>query len=93
MMNDLKLLNSPIKFFWAGVAFVVLGFALPLLIVLGVIENSFFLSFSIFVMQLVGFILGVIAAAGMALKRRRKKEIKDRTEKEDDHRSYPGWME
>ncbi len=93
MTNVMKPLNSPIKIFWAGVVCVVLGFLLPLLIVLDVIENSFFLSFLIFVLQLVGFILGVISAASMALNRRRKKDDNNHPQEEDDQKSATGWME
>lgn len=92
MTNDMKLLNSPVKIFWIGAGCVVLGFILPLLMVLGVIESTLFLSFFTFILQIIGLILGVIATAGMALNRRMKKEQK-KNSSENDHESTTGWME
>lgn len=91
-MNVTKLLNSPIKIFFAGLFCVLLGFLLPLLVVIGIIENSFALSFFIYFMQLIGMILGVIAAAGLALKSRAKKARKTR-EQEEEQESTTKWME
>jgi hypothetical protein len=91
----MNLLSSPYKFFWAGLACVFLGFALPFLIVLGYIKNSFALSFFIFTLQLVGMILGTIAAAGLGIRKRAKDKRKKLGEKakEDDQESTTGWME
>jgi hypothetical protein len=91
-MNVTKLLNSPIKIFFAGLFCVLLGFILPLLIVIGIIENSFALSFFIYIMQLVGMILGVIAAAGLALKSKAKQARKKRKQGEEQE-STTKWME
>ena len=88
----MRFLNSPHKLFWIGAACVVLGFALPLMLVLGLFENSILLSFFIYILQLVGFILGVISTAGMALKRRNAKEAK-KSAKEEEQETTPGWME
>lgn len=94
MMSDMRLLDSPRKFFWSGLVCVFLGFLLPLLIVIKVIENSFALSFFIYFLQAVGMILGVIAAAGIALKHRRKREIrKKEMEDQEDQEDTTGWME
>lgn len=92
-MNVTKLLNSPTKVFFAGLVCVLLGFILPFLIVLGYIENSFALSFFIFLMQLVGMILGVIAAAGLAIRSRAKQAKKKREQEEDQQESTTKWME
>lgn len=94
-MNDMKLLNSPRKLFWAGVVCVVLGFVLPFMIVMGYIENTFALTFLIYTLQLVGLILGVIAGAGLAFDRRRKDKSKKEAEQAelDEQESTTGWME
>ncbi len=92
-MNGMKNLTSPRNLFWMGLACVLLGFILPFLIVLGYLENSFGLSFFIFTLQLVGLILGVVAAAGMALEKRRKeKEKRDKDHPEDNQELTTGWM-
>ena len=94
MTRDMNLLDSPSKFFWSGLVCVFLGFLLPLLIVIKVIENSFALSFFIYFLQVVGMILGVIAAAGMGIRRRGKRELKRKEEEEQDEQdSTTGWME
>lgn len=92
-MNGMKNLTSPRNLFWIGLACVLLGFVLPFMIVLGFIENSFGFSLLIFTLQLVGLILGVMAAAGMALEKRRKDEAKRASENQDDEQeSTTGWM-
>jgi len=89
----MKLLSSPSKFFWIGLVCVVLGFALPLLIILGFIENTFALSFFIYILQLVGMIMGIIAATGFAVNKRAKEELKKRKEQEKEQEDIIGWME
>jgi len=91
----MKLLNSPLKLFWAGVVCVVLGFILPFMIVLGFIENTFALTFLIYTLQLVGLILGVVAGAGLAFERRGKDKARKKAEQDelDDQESTTGWME
>jgi len=93
MTNAMKLLNSPIKIFFAGLFCVLLGFILPFLMVLGIIQNSFALSFFTYTMQLIGMILGVISAAGLAINRRAKDELKKRKEQEEGQESSINWME
>jgi hypothetical protein len=64
------------------------------LIVLGIIENTFPLTFFIYTLQLVGMILGIMAGAGLALENRRKDKAKRKAEEaEDDQESTTGWME
>ncbi len=89
----MKNLTSPRKLFWAGAICVFLGFALPMMIILGFIENSFALSFFIYALQLVGMILGAIAAAGLVIRRRNKKEDSVQSDKENPQESDIGWMD
>jgi len=91
MMSAMKLLNSPLKIFWLGLSFVLLGFILPFLIVLGFIENTFGLSFFIYILQFVGMMLGVIAGAGLAIDRRAKDKEKEQ-ETSDEQADTVGWM-
>ena len=94
MMSAMNFLNSPRKLFLAGVICVVAGFVLPFLIVLGYITNTFALSFFIYILQLVGMILGIMAAAGLAIEKRYKgKKNKQAKEDEDKQESTTGWME
>jgi hypothetical protein len=90
----MKLLNSPRKLFWAGLVCVLLGFILPFLIVLKFIENTFALSFFIYTLQLVGMILGIMAAAGLAIDKRVKKKMKEEAQKKEanETESEIGWM-
>jgi nitrate reductase gamma subunit len=89
----MNFLNSPRKLFWLGLVCVVLGFVLPFLIVMGILTNSFALSFVTYFFQLVGLILGVMAAAGLALERKRKDKAKKEAEEPDEQESTTGWME
>lgn len=94
-MSAMRLLNSPYKFFWAGLICVFLGFALPFLTVLKYIEPSFFILFMAYIFQLIGMILGIIAAAGIAIRMRTKDKKKKQEEKQekDEQESTTGWME
>ena len=91
-MSAMKFLNSPRKLFWAGVICVVAGFVLPFLIILGYIQNTFALSFFIYILQLSGMILGIMAGAGLAIERRQKDKLKRQAEEEDEEESTTGWM-
>ena len=93
-MIAMKLLNSPRKLFWAGLVCVLLGFILPFLIILKFIENTFALSFFIYTLQLVGMILGIMAAAGLAIDKRAKEKMNEEARKkaEDEQESEIGWM-
>jgi len=87
----MRSLTSPRRLFLAGAVCVILGFILPLLIVIGVIENNFALSFFIYILQFTGMIMGVIAAAGISLDdriKRQKPKEQDKKEQED----TVGWM-
>lgn len=94
MTSAMKLLNSPRKLFWAGLVCILLGVILPFMIVLKFIENTFALSFFIYILQLVGMILGIMSAAGMAINKRYEEKMEqDAKQKEEDlTESDIGWM-
>lgn len=94
MTSVMKFLNSPRKLFWIGLVCVLLGVILPFMIILDFIENTFALSFFIYTLQLVGMILGVMAAAGLAIDKRAKEKMeRDAKQKEQDEtESEVGWM-
>jgi hypothetical protein len=54
---------SPVKIILIGFVLVVLGAVLPFLMVLHVLESTFFLNYFSYVASLVGLILGIIGAA------------------------------
>ena len=91
----MKLLNSPRKLFWAGLICVILGFLLPFMIVLRFIENTFALSIFIYLLQLIGMILGIMSAAGLAINKRYEEKLeREAKEREaDEKESDIGWME
>jgi membrane protein implicated in regulation of membrane protease activity len=97
MMKDMNFLNSPKILLWSGIVCVLLGFILPFLIVIKIIENTFALSFFIYILQIVGMILGVMAAASLALERRRKDKAKgkkqeENQEEQEEQEDTIGWM-
>lgn len=57
-----------------GAVLVLLGFILPLLILLKVLESTFFLNFLAFIASLLGLILGILGAAQYAVEVRRKRD-------------------
>jgi hypothetical protein len=59
---------------WIGFFLVLLGFILPLLIVIKVLESTFFLNFFSFIVSVVGLFLGLLGAAQYALEYRRNRE-------------------
>lgn len=54
---------SPLKIILIGFALVVLGVVLPFLMVLHILESTFFLNFFSYSASLVGLILGLIGSA------------------------------
>jgi len=59
---------------WIGFGLVLLGFLLPLLIVVKVLESTFFLNFFSFIASVLGLFLGLIGTAQYALEFKRKRE-------------------
>ncbi|MCX6036066.1 MAG: hypothetical protein NTV38_14020 [Chloroflexi bacterium] len=54
---------SPLKIILIGFALVVLGVVLPFLMVLHILESTFFLNYFSYTASLVGLILGIIGSA------------------------------
>jgi hypothetical protein len=63
---------SPIKIILIGFGLVVLGVVLPFLMVLHVIESTFFLNFFSYGASLAGLFLGLIGSASYVRQRRKK---------------------
>jgi|WetSurMetagenome_2_1015567.scaffolds.fasta_scaffold1423832_1 hypothetical protein len=57
-----------------GFILVLLGFLLPLLMVMKVLESTFFLNFFSFIASLLGLFLGLMGAAQMAVEARRSRD-------------------
>ena len=57
-----------------GFILVLLGFLLPLLMVMKVLESTFFLNFFSFAASLLGLFLGMMGAAQMAVEARRSRD-------------------
>jgi hypothetical protein len=57
-----------------GFVLVFLGFLLPLLIVIKVLESTFFLNFFSFIASILGLFLGLMGAAQMAVEARRSRD-------------------
>jgi hypothetical protein len=64
---------SPVTIILIGLFLVILGVALPFLMVLHVIESTFFLNFFSYGASLVGLFLGLIGSARIVSSRRNKK--------------------
>jgi hypothetical protein len=65
---------SPRNLILTGLFLVVLGFVLPFLVVLQIIENTFFLSFLAYGAQVSGLMLGIMGAANYSALNRRNKD-------------------
>ncbi len=63
---------SPVKMILLGLFLVVLGVVLPFLMVLKIIQSTFFLNFFSYAASLAGLFLGLIGAASYVRERRRK---------------------
>lgn len=57
-----------------GFILVLLGFLLPLLMVMKVLESTYFLNFISFAASLIGLLLGLMGAAQMAVEARRSRD-------------------
>jgi hypothetical protein len=61
------------SFFLIGLLLVFLGFFLPLLMVLKILESTFFLNFFSFLASVFGLFFGLMSAAQFAVQIRRKR--------------------
>jgi hypothetical protein len=68
MMERLR----PAHIILIGFLLVLTGFVLPLLMVIKVVESTFFLNFFSYTASTVGFFLGIIGASMYARERRKK---------------------
>jgi hypothetical protein len=65
--------THPVRTILIGFALVLLGVILPFLMVIHVLESTFFLNFFSYTVSLVGLILGIIGAAMYVRLNRKKK--------------------
>lgn len=91
-MSAMKNLISQHSLIWIGILLVSLGVVLPFLMVMGVLESTFFLAFLTFLFQLGGIIIGTIVTSQKALEGRRKYRQKRKPPVENDHESLTDWM-
>jgi hypothetical protein len=63
------ILDHPLKLIIIGFVLLVIGFLLPFLIILQVLESTFFLNFAAYLSSVSGLFLGVIGVA-MYMKKR-----------------------
>jgi hypothetical protein len=63
---------GPVKLILIGLVLVILGAVLPFLMVLHVLESTYFLNFFSYACSLVGLFLGVIGSASYVRQRRKK---------------------
>ena len=68
------MLNHPGRLIWVAIALMLLGVAIPFLIVIKVIGSTMLLNFAAFLFQTTGFILGFL---GLGLYRGRQKKKRD----------------
>lgn len=63
---------TPVKMILIGLVLMLLGVALPFLMVMHIIESTFFLNFFSYTVSLLGLMLGLIGSASYMRERRRK---------------------
>jgi hypothetical protein len=88
-MKNLILQRSLI---WLGILCVTLGVVLPFLMVMSVLESTFFLAFLSFILQLGGIIIGAIVTSQKVLEGRRKYKKQAKPKPQEDQESTTGWM-
>lgn len=64
--------DHPNRLMWIATGLMVAGVVLPFLIVLDIIESTFFINFLAFIAQVLGFILGFVGVALWRDKEKRK---------------------
>jgi hypothetical protein len=63
---------DPVTFIWLGFLLLVIGVALPMLMVMQILESTFFLNFFSYACSFVGLMFGLIGTAWYTRKHRRK---------------------
>jgi hypothetical protein len=71
------MLNHPSRLLWIAAGLMILGVILPFLMVLNLIESTFFLNFLAYGAQTLGFILGLIGVAFWRRAEKHKDKQKD----------------
>jgi hypothetical protein len=64
--------QDPIVVILIGFVMVVLGLVLPMLMVMQVLESTFFLNFLAYIFQFLGLVFGIIGSASYVSRRRKK---------------------
>jgi len=67
------IVDNPVKMMVIGFVLLLVGVILPFLMVLRVLESTFFLNFAAYLSQVAGLFLGVVGAA-LYFKENRKKD-------------------
>jgi hypothetical protein len=57
-----------------GLALLILGVAVPFMMVIQLVESTFFLNFASFTIQLIGLVMGVVGLTRSGIARRKKEE-------------------
>jgi len=71
------LLNHPKQLLVTAILLMVFGVVMPLLMVIKVVESTFFLNFLSYGSTTLGFLLGIISVAASHLKQEKKDNDKD----------------
>jgi hypothetical protein len=66
--------TNPKNFIYIGFVLLLLGVALPMLMILQILESTYFLNFFAYACQIVGLTLGIIGIAYISAKNRNKKQ-------------------
>ena len=72
------MLSHPSRLIWIAAGLMVLGVVLPFLMVLHIIESTFFLNFLSYIAQTLGFILGFVGIALWHGHEKHKDKYKDK---------------
>jgi hypothetical protein len=63
--------HNPKNLIWIGLVLVILGAVVPFLMVMGILQSSFFLNFFSYISSVLGLFLGIIGAS-MIIRQNRK---------------------
>lgn len=77
MLRD-QLLEHPTRLFVIAVLLMLFGVVMPFLMVIGVVESTFFLNFLSYGASTLGLLLGFVSLAASRIKHRRKEDQENR---------------